>query len=86
MAIKRFILPQNTLIIDYDDSEETDDHAARIGDLSGFGGGDDGTINFVVGLQFNVTVLEYKYRTITIANGVITSISAESSWTTVPTV
>lgn len=127
MVAKRLVLPQNMLVIDYDDSEETNDHAVRRedavlgagegvtnGDSHDHSGGDgaqinhttlsnigsnthaqidtfinsgtNGTIQVVLDLRFNGAVLEYKYSSLTITDGVVTNITAESSWTTVPTV
>lgn len=86
MATKTFILPKNTLVINYDSSEETADHAARIGDVHVVGSGDDFDGNLVTGLRFSSGTLQYTYIAIVVADGVVTSVSAESAWTAVPSV
>jgi hypothetical protein len=47
--------------------------------------GADGTVTVVTALQWNGSTLEAKSRSLTVADGQITAIGAESGWTTVPT-
>ena len=79
MATKTIRLPKNILVIDYDDSEEDDDLVARRGDAVGTG--DDGTFNVLTDLRDNAGTIEYKTRQLVVAGGVITTIGAESGWT-----
>ena len=45
--------------------------------------GDSGTVSMVSNLRFNATVLEKKTITLTIVDGIITTVGTESDWTTV---
>jgi hypothetical protein len=65
---------------------DLDEWAAAINARLVAADGDDGTVTVVTALQDNSGSLEYKSRALTVADGQITAIGAESSWTTVPTV
>jgi hypothetical protein len=86
---------------EYDDSEDIDDidgdfvgekkQALRSngvvqGAAGTFPGGSSGSFTIVTDIRINVTVLEFKYRTVTFVSGCISAFGTESAWTTVPTV
>lgn len=87
---------------EYDDTELIDDpdgdfageykQAVRSngtiqGSVGTFPGGATGSFTVVTALQLSGgTTLQYKYRTVSVANGCISGFGTESAWTTVPTV